>query len=69
MKNLNALDLIELDKLLLNGQQALAYRLVNASSMTPSNRFNINSISVERGVTYTYGPHEDGRKYWKAIYY
>ena len=68
MKNLNTQELVILGTMLRHGLKASVYRLVYGSAMTPSNQDNINSVSVERGVTYSYGPHEDGRKYWKATY-
>lgn len=68
MKNLNLQELVILDTMLRHGLKAAAYRLVDGSAMTPSNQDNINGVSVECGVTYSHGPHEDGRKYWKANY-
>ena len=68
MKNLNPQELVILGTMLRHGLKAAAYRLVDGSAMTPSNQDNINGVSVECGATYIYGPHENGRKYWRATY-
>ena len=64
----NTQDLVSLGSLLRAGKNAAAYRLVESTEMSPSNADNINGVASNFGVSYSYGPHEDGRKYWKASY-
>lgn len=69
VKNIfNLQDLMSLGSLLRAGKKAAAHRLVEGAEMSPSNQDNINGVASNFGVTYSYGPHEDGRKYWKASY-
>ena len=69
VKNIfNVQDLVSLGSLLRAGKNAAAYRLVEGAEMSPSNQDNINGVASNFGVSYSFGPHADGRKYWKATY-